>query len=338
MNQENLQYKNTFYLPSGRVFLLETKDKYPVECTEMRDVSVQGKEHYEVRTTQDPHIIWNHLKPYDEKWLLTVSTQKGCTHNCQFCDVPRLPFKGNLSQGEIEDQVKFLLESTPYVDKSEKVKIGFARMGEPAHNLENVLGAMRNLPKISEEMERNYHWLPCFNTITPYRTTDGKTGFDILDKVIDLKENEYDGYLHLQLSCNSTDEQQRKKLFGGAKVLSIEDLVKHINKRELHNRTATLNFIVMKGVPVDVDYLMKLGLNPEKFAVKLIPLNNTVRSQERGLETVANYNNYEDLQKLGEEFGKHGIPTVIDAIAKCEEAGLCCGQLAHIFVENSRKK
>ena len=76
MAEKELQYQNAFYLPSGRIFLLKTKDDYPIECTEMRDVSVQGKEHSVVRTTQDPHIIWNHLKPYEDKWLLTVSTQK----------------------------------------------------------------------------------------------------------------------------------------------------------------------------------------------------------------------------------------------------------------------
>ena len=71
-----MKYKNAFYLPSGRVFLLEC-DGYPVECTEMRDVTVGGKEHCEVRNSLDPHVIWKHLKPYEEKWLLTVSTQKG---------------------------------------------------------------------------------------------------------------------------------------------------------------------------------------------------------------------------------------------------------------------
>ena len=93
----------------------------------------------------------------------------------------------------------------------------------------------------------------------------------------------------------------------------------------------------MKGIPVDVNYLIGLGLNPDKFSVKLIPLNRTVKSQEEGLETFANYENYEDLQRLGEEFGRHGIPIVIDAIAKCEEAGLCCGQLAHIFVKKFKE-
>lgn len=334
VGDKGVKFKQAFYLPSGRVFLLETGDGCLIECTEMRDVSVNGKEHWEVRNSQDPHVIWNHLKPYEQKWLLTVSTQKGCTHKCKFCDVATLKFRGNLTQEEIEEQVRFILEAAPYVKKSDKVKIGFARMGEPAHNLKNVLNAMKNLPEISKEMGREFKWLPCFNSILPRKTTEGKTGFDVIDEVIDLKEKYFDGFLHFQISCNSTDEECRKKLFGGADVLTIKEIIEHINSKEIRNRTITLNFIVMKGVPIDVDYLMKLGLNPQKFVVKLIPLNMTQNAESNKLETYANYENYGDLVELGKKFERNGIPTVIDAIAKCEEAGLCCGQLAHIFVKD----
>jgi 23S rRNA (adenine2503-C2)-methyltransferase len=315
--------------------LLDLGNGYPVECTEMRDVSTEGKEHQEVRSSNDPHVIWNHLKPYEEKWLLTVSTQMGCPHKCKFCDVPSLQFKGNLTQGEIEDQIRFIIEATPYVTKCKKVKIGFARMGEPAHNIENVIGAMINLESISRFYGKDFQWLPCFNTILPVFVMGDFTGIQVLDSVLNLKEEFFDGNLHLQISCNSTDEKVRKDLFGGAEVVPIKDIVKYINDRPLHNRTATLNFIVMKGVPVDVNELMGYGLNPEKFTVKLIPLNTTIRSKDNKLETYANYDNYEKLQELGEEFKKHGIPIVVDSIAKCEEAGLCCGQLAQVFVKKN---
>ena len=327
-------YKESFYLPSGRVFMLETEDGYPVECTEMRDVSVNGKEHKEVRNSTDPHVIWNHLKPYEDKWLLTVSTQKGCSFNCLFCDVANLQFKGNLSKEEIEAQVRFILEATPYVKKSNKVKIGFARMGEPAHNVDNVIDVIKRLPTISSEMGRDFKWLPCFNSILPRKTMTGYNGFSIIDKVIEVKENDYDGLLHFQISCNSTDERKRKELFGGASVLGIDEIIKYINKKDITNRTITLNFIVMKDVPIDIDYLMELGLNPDKFAIKLIPLNNTINSQDNNLETYANYQNYQELLSLKDDFEKHGLPVVVDAIAKCEEAGLCCGQLAHIFIKD----
>lgn len=340
-----LKFKNAFYLPSGRIFLLETEDGYPIECTEMRDVMVDSKQHNEVRTSTDPKVIWQHLRPYDEKWLLTVSTQKGCPHNCQFCDVAPLPFEGNLTAQEILEQIAFLLVSTPYVT-SKKAKIGFARMGEPAHNLKNVLEAMWTilspLRSYCAAVEDNFirfveqKWLPCFNSILPKKTIEGLSGEDVLRQVIEFKENVANGMLHLQISCNSTSEKKRKELFGGADVLTLPEIVKIVNKHTITKRTVTLNFIVMKGVEVNVQKLIKMGLSPDKFSVKLIPLNQTNNSEKSGLETFANYNNYEDLQRLAESFKQAGIPVVFDAIAKCEEAGLCCGQLAHIHVKENK--
>jgi len=324
-----LQYENAFYLPSGRIFLLSATDGYKIECTEMRDVAVGGKQHLEVRTSNDPHVIWKHLVPYSKKWLLTVSTQRGCQHFCHFCDVASLPFRGNLTQIEIEDQIRFLLDSTPYVINCNKAKIGFARMGEPAHNLDNVLGAMGNLEVISSTMNRQFKWLPCFNTILPIKCQNSPE--EVLDRVIEFKEDKYNGFLHLQISCNSTDEEKRLELFGGSPVMTIEDIISYVRNKKVTNRTVTMNFIVMKNVEVNVQKLKKMGMTGDKFTVKLIPLNRTIKGNSNNLETLANYNNYEELEKLGREFEAEGIPTVIDAIAKCEEAGLCCGQLAQIF-------
>lgn len=321
-----MKIENVLYLPSGRIFLTRTEDGYLIESTEMRDVAVDGKLHKEVRETQDPHIIWKHLVPYNKKWLLTVSTQKGCIHNCKFCDVAPLPFKGNLTQQEIEWQIKNILVSTPYVPKCGKVKLGFARMGEPAWNIDNVLNAIINLPRISESLDRAYNWLPCFNSILP------NNHIDTFERVIEVKEKNYNGFLHFQISCNSTDEELRSELFGNADVLTIDKLLAKINASKITNRTITLNFIVMEGVEVSVDKLVKMNLDKSKVSVKLIPLNNTNNSGDNNLKTYANYSNYEKLIQLKKEFENNGIPVVVDAIAKCEEAGLCCGQLAQIYL------
>jgi 23S rRNA (adenine2503-C2)-methyltransferase len=320
-----MKTENVLYLPSGRIFLQRTADNYLIESTEMRDVSVDGKLHAEVRESSDPHVIWKHLVPYDKKWLLTVSTQKGCTHNCQFCDVANLPFKGNLSFYEIYDQIVNILSCTPYVKECEKVKIGFARMGEPAWNMENVLAVMKSLANISKDLGRKFNWLPCFNSILPKKVDD------CIERVIEVKEIHYNGFLHFQISCNSTDEEKRKELFGGANVFEVEEIIKRVQKEKITNRTVTLNFIVMDGVEVSVEKLMKMNLNPDLFTVKLIPLNNTINSVDNNLKTYANYSNYQKLLELKDDFNKAGVPVVVDAIAKCEEAGLCCGQLAQIF-------
>ena len=337
-----MNFKNAFYLPSGRVFLLETLDKYPIECTEMRDVSVGGKEHEVVRESLDPHVVWKHLVPYEDKWLLTVSTEKACRFNCHFCDVASLKFGGHLTKHEILEQVRFLLEASPYVKTCNKAKIGFARMGEPACNLHNVLGAMKDLPFISGSLGRDFAWLPCFNTILPEKvqeindygtSSEYLSWHDVIDQVCMVKEEYFNGNLHFQFSINSTDENVRQKLFGGAKVASLKDIIQTLNIfPPPQKRTYTLNFIVMEGVPIDVNYLVDLGLDKSRFMVKLIPMNATKNSEKNKLKTYANYNNYERLVELGEKFKEHNIPTCIDAIARCEEAGLCCGQLAHIFV------
>lgn len=323
-----MELKNVFYLHSGRIFLLDCNG-YLIECTEMRDVAVDGKQHLEVRESTDPHIIWKHLVDYKQKWLMTVSTQKGCTHNCQFCDVARLPFKGNLTQEEIEYQVKFLLNNTGYIKECNKAKIGFARMGEPAHNLFNVLNTIKRLPEISKEQNKKIKWLPCFNTILPKQCKHNP--LEVMDNVIEVKEKDYNGFLHMQISCNSTCEETRSRLFGGAKVLDLESIITYVKKKNITNRTITLNFIVMKDVEVDVNKLSKMGLTGDRFAVKLIPLNKTNNSENHQLETYANYSNYEKLLQLKDDFTKVGVPTVVDAIAKCEEAGLCCGQLVQIY-------
>lgn len=322
--------ENVMYLPSGRIFLLRSGE-HIIEATEMRDVSVDGKLHEEVRTSLDPHVIWRHLVDFETKWLLTVSTQYGCPHRCQFCDVGQMNFSGNLSTWEILEQVNLILRNSNYVTRCAKAKIGFARMGEPAHNLDNVLDAIRFLPAVSASACRDFNWLPCFNTILPRKCRFSPE--EVLGRVTEVKERDYGGFLHFQLSCNSTNEATRQKLFGDSEVMTIEEIVRYFNDVKLTNRTITLNFIVMKDIEVSVDKLKKMGLNRDKFRVKLIPLNNTIAKQTNSLETFANYSNYEDLLALKQEFENEGIPVVVDAIAKCEEAGLCCGQLAQVFMK-----
>lgn len=316
---------NVFYLPSGRIFLA-TIDGSPVEFTEMRDVKTQGKINSIIRNTNDPKLIWKNIVPFNDKWLMTVSTQKGCVHSCKFCDVATLPFKGNLTKSQILQQVDYIIKATPYA-KTQKAKIGFARMGEPAHNLNNVLGAIKELKTLYKQHE----WLPCFNSILPKSTIEKNNGYDVIDAVLDMKERHYNGFLHFQISCNTTNEIQRKQLFNGAEVLPIKDIIQYIKKQKITTRTVTLNFIIMKGKELDIDKLLRWGLD-DKFTIKLIPLNKTHNGDSNNLKTKFNYSNLDDFIVKKKQFEKNGITVVVDAIAKCEEAGLCCGQLAGEYV------
>ena len=323
-----MKIDNVYYLQSGRIFVAKTDDNNFIEFTEMRDVKTASKENEEVRNTQDTRIIWKHIDKFANKWLMTVSTQIGCTHKCKFCDVSLIKFKRNLTEAEIWWQIEQIIKCTPYVEYTNKAKIGFARMGEPAHNFKNVSNVISNLKGYN-----NFNWLPCFNSILPMKTIEGLTAEQVLNEMISIKENVYNGYLHLQLSVNSTDEEKRKYLFGGANVMPLSDIVKFVNKTEIKNRKVTLNFIIMKDVTVDISVLKKMDINSDKIIVKLIPLNQTDIAQTTNLETYANYSNYEKLLQLRNDFKQAGIETVVDTIARCEDAGLCCGQIIHTHYE-----
>ena len=45
-----------------------------------------------------------------EKWVATISTQKGCPMRCQFCDCPKFGFHGNVSRDEMDYMIRTILE------------------------------------------------------------------------------------------------------------------------------------------------------------------------------------------------------------------------------------
>jgi len=258
---------------------------------------------------------------------MTVSTQYGCAYKCMFCQVPSIPFKGNLSEEAIMKQVIFLLSQKPGI-KTLKAKIGFARMGEPTLNYKNVLNVIEKLKYLKDGIR----FLPCFNSILPKINVEGKYIYEIMDEVLRVKEEVHNGFLHFQISCNSTNEEERKYLFGGANVLTLEEINNYFKDKKITNRTITLNFIMGDGWELNYDKLKIF--DPSKFTIKLIPLNQTDRGKQNGLKTYANYSNLEKLERKGYELKQLGFNVVTDAVAKCEEAGLCCGQLIHIYLNN----
>lgn len=71
------------------------------------------------------------------KWVATISTQKGCPMKCKFCDVPKFGFYGHVSVDELAYQIETIIKNED-VKETERFNVHFARMGEPTWN-ENVL-------------------------------------------------------------------------------------------------------------------------------------------------------------------------------------------------------
>ena len=336
MQREKLVIEEVVSLPSGRVFVARDPEKDAwVEFTEMQDVPCD--KYHEVYLAEDVETIKRCLVPHKDKWLLTVSTQYGCSFRCQFCDVPLVPFRGNIPAEKIKEQIDLIFENSPHVQGSQKVKIGFARMGEPVMNWKNVLRVMEELKDYKRDYRGGFRFLPCFNSILPMvRDVEGKDIYGIMEEVMRVKEEVHNGFLHFQISANSTDEEKRKELFGGAKVLPLREVIKFLSRFRITNRTITLNFIWGEGWELDGTKLLDLDIDPEKFAIKIIPLNKTARADSYNLKTVANYRNPWVLEEKGRELEQYGFNVVTDTIAKCEEAGLCCGQLVHVHLNREK--
>jgi 23S rRNA (adenine2503-C2)-methyltransferase len=98
------------------------------------EVSADKTIKYLFRTATDKEFETVYI-PDGKRNTVCVSAQSGCRMGCPFCLTARYGFRGNLSAGEIVNQII----SIP--DTGKITHVVFMGMGEPMDNLENVLKA-----------------------------------------------------------------------------------------------------------------------------------------------------------------------------------------------------
>jgi len=251
--------------------------------------------------------------PREKKWCIIVSTQFGCPVNCKICDAGG-KFLGNLTSNEILSQIRFVLNSRNYL-KTEKLKIHFARMGEPLLN-PNALDA---LILIRDEIKDN-SLIPCIATVAP------KSSKKILYKIADIKDEFYkNGKFQMQFSINTTDEKIRDEIMPIPKMSfeEISDFGEIYWKKG--DRKINLNFAMAKEFPVDAKIISKY-FNLDKFLIKITPLNPTENVIKHGFHTLISYEKTEK-PKIFDELIDGGFDVILSIGAKEEiEIGSNCGQ------------
>jgi 23S rRNA (adenine2503-C2)-methyltransferase len=78
-------------------------------------------------------------KPDDQKYVVCVSSQVGCSLGCRFCATSRLGFRRNLAAWEIVDQVIQIQADSPLPVRG----VVFMGMGEPMLNYDHVIQAAK---------------------------------------------------------------------------------------------------------------------------------------------------------------------------------------------------
>lgn len=259
--------------------------------------------------------------PRHEKSCIIISTQLGCAVGCLMCDASRA-FHGNLTAEQILDQVRFVLGRRPELLATAKLKVHFARMGEPAHNAAAVLEALEALPGVLPAPGL----LPALATVAPA----GSGGF--LAALGRVKDRLYPGgRFQLQLSLNSTDPRVRRRLMPTPQLPLGEVARLGAAFHQPGDRKVALNFALARGVPVDPDALAAT-FPADRFMVKLTPVNPTERARSHGLDTVLSAETPEAAARLVERLRGGGFDVVV-SIGDPEEIriGSNCGQLVRAW-------
>lgn len=257
-----------------------------------------------------------------EKWVATISTQKGCPMSCAFCDCPRYGFYGNATREELALEIRTMLEHFKEYDHTDRFNVHFARMGEPTFN-SNVLDfAEYDLKKIVAEYIKAKTTHPVVSTMLP------KSNKNIEKFVLEwcrIKNEVYKGEAGLQFSINSTDETQRNEEFNG-KSLSlheISELAKKLPKPI--GRKYTLNFAVTNDTILDADELDRL-FDKNNWIVKITPIHETHAAVNNGFDVGDTYTDYNVYRKFEEPLLALGWDVIVFVPSKEEDSDrITCG-------------
>ncbi|MCK9369274.1 Fe-S-oxidoreductase [Candidatus Dojkabacteria bacterium] len=262
-----------------------------------------------------------------EKWVITLSTQYGCTQKCNFCDCPKIPFKGNATFDDLKKQLYSALSMFPKNTYTDRLNIHYARMGEPAFNSSNVFkftewlqDSKRTFQKETGVRVEVLH--PVFTTSIPTRL---KNMQEVILDWCYIKNVVYHGQAGLQLSINSTDDSQRNKMFNNLS-LSLKDISKIANKLpEPIGRKYCLNFAFASDSIIDGDKLVSL-FDPDKFMCKITPIHNNNACRANGIETIDGYKSFTPYKGVEENLKAAGFDTLVFVPSMDEENGLVtCG-------------
>ena len=187
-----------------------------------------------------------------------ISTQVGCAMKCGFCLTGKMGLMRNLNAGEIAGQVRVLAEQLGL--RQSKFNIVLMGMGEPLHNYENTMKALRIL--------NDEHGL----AISPKRVTLSTVG--VLPALERLASEPL--MPNLAISLHATTEDQRDALVPVNRKYGLADIVAAARKFPIKRRQRiTFEYVLLHGVndtPEDARRLIGL-LGNIRCKVNLIPLN-----------------------------------------------------------------
>ena len=256
------------------------------------------------------------LMPLEKKWVITISTQYGCSQNCKFCDVPKVGPGKNATLDDLTFQVLTGLRLHPEIRSTERLNIHFARMGEPSWNNSVLVAALY----FKDNLEPRYKVHPVISTMMP---KFNRNLYDFIHAWMKIKNVNYGGNAGLQLSINSTNEAERSEMFNG-NCCSLNRISNVMKGLKPVGRKITLNF-ALAGYEIDPDILLKY-FPPEDYIIKLTPMHKTKSCIAEGIVTEGDYTTYEPYKEIEAKLVRAGYDVLVFIASEYEDLGrITCG-------------
>jgi 23S rRNA (adenine2503-C2)-methyltransferase len=222
-----------------------------------RERSTDGTEKFLLQLV-DGRQIESVFIPDTPSMTFCLSTQVGCAMACSFCLTGKMGLVRNLSAGEIVGQVRVLAGALDLRDR--KFNIVLMGMGEPLHNYDETMRALRIL--------NDEHGF----AMSPRRMTLSTVGvLPALDRMArePIMPN-------LAISLHAPTDALRGELVPLNRKYGVADIIAACKRFPLSKRSRiTFEYVLLAGVndsPEDARKLAKL-LSGVKSKVNLIPLN-----------------------------------------------------------------
>lgn len=164
--------------------------------------------------------------PDRDRATLCVSSQAGCRMGCKFCMTGRQGFHGNLTAGDIINQVLSIPESESLTN------IVFMGMGEPMDNLDAVLDAITVLTA------------PWGLAWSPKRITVSTIG-----KIAELKRLLDESKVHVAISVHAPTAPQRESLMPVERAYPLKNVLELLRNYDFsHQRRLSIEYIMWGGL------------------------------------------------------------------------------------------
>ncbi len=284
--------------------VLKSKYEIGLVAHEKVETSIDGTKKYLFRIKENKFIEAAYI-PEADRATLCVSSQVGCKMGCVFCLTGKQGFHGQLTAGEIINQI----HSLPEFDALNNIV--YMGMGEPFDNIDEVLKSLEIITS-----EYGYGWSPKRITVSSIGVIPG------LEKFLRLSK------CHLAISLHNPFNDERAVLMPKQRNYPLNEILSIVKSHSFGlQRRVSFEYIMFKNMNDTNRHAKELIriLKGTNCRINLIRYHQIPESDIEGSDEPT-------IKSFQEILNKNGIVTTIRA-SRGQDISAACGMLSTKMVK-----